>query len=208
MPSGSSSDAAAAAPDRNIGRRVKVYWERDTAWYSGRVVSHTSRRGWRVEYDIVEGEDDLAAWHDLAVERHEWLDDGGTSVATPASTSAASKKRARAEPSKAAPSKAVQKHKAPSKAPSTTVVVKDERAEDEDEDLVEEVAPPSKGATAGSPSAAAVHGGDGDGGDDEDIVFMGQTGAVALADFPHVSRSHGLTPTLIPPPTPSPLPYP
>ena len=187
MPSGSSSDAAAAAPDRNIGRRVKVYWERDTAWYSGRVVSHTSRRGWRVEYDIVEGEDDLAAWHDLAVERHEWLDDGGTSVATPASSSAAAKKRARAEPSKAAPSKAAQKHKAPSKAPSTTVVVKDERAEDEDEDLVEEVAPPSKGATAGS--SAAVNDGDGDDGDDEDIVFMGQTGAVALADFPHVSRS-------------------
>ena len=208
MPSGSSSDAAAAAPDRNIGRRVKVYWERDTAWYSGRVVSHTSRRGWRVEYDIVEGEDDLAAWHDLAVERHEWLDDGGTSVATPASSSAAAKKRARAEPSKAAPSKAAQKHKAPSKAPSTTVVVKDERAEDEDEDLVEEVAPPSKGATAGS--SAAVNDGDGDDGDDEDIVFMGQTGAVALADFPHVSRSHGLTPTLIPTltPTPNPLPYP
>ena len=187
MPSGSSSDAAAAAPDRNIGRRVKVYWERDTAWYSGRVVSHTSRRGWRVEYDIVEGEDDLAAWHDLAVERHEWLDDGGTSVATPASSSAAAKKRARAEPSKAAPSKAAQKHKAPSKAPSTTVVVKDERAEDEDEDLVEEVAPPSKGATAGSSAAVNDGGGDGDDGDDEDIVFMGQTGAVALADFPHVS---------------------
>ena len=192
MPSGSSSDAAAAAPDRNIGRRVKVYWERDTSWYSGRVVSHTSRRGWRIEYDTVEGEDDLAAWHDLTEERHEWLDDGGTSGAT--SSSAAAKKRARAEPSKAAPSKAAQKRKAPSKAPSNApskaVVVKDERAEDEDEDLVEEVAPPSKGAVAGSSSSAAAvnDGGDGgDDGDDEDIVFMGQTGAVALADFPHVS---------------------
>ena len=190
MPSGSSSDAAAAAPDRNIGRRVKVYWERDTAWYSGRVVSHTSRRGWRIEYDTVEGEDDLAAWHDLTEERHEWLEDGGTSGATPASSSAADKKRARAEPSKAAPSRAAHERKAPSKVPSKAVVVKDEHAEEEDEDLVEEVAPPSKAATAGSStSAAAVNGGGGDGddGDDEDIVFMGQTGAVALADFPHVS---------------------
>ena len=185
MPPGSSSDAAAAAPDRNIGRRVKVYWERDTAWYSGRVVSHTSRRGWRIEYDTVEGEDDLAAWHDLTEERHEWLDDGGTSGA--ASSSAAAKKRARAEPSKAAPSKAAQKRKAPSKAPSKAVVVKDERAEDEDEDLVEEVAPPSKGASSSSVAAVNDGGNDGDDGDDEDIVFMGQTGAVALADFPHVS---------------------
>ena len=148
MPPGSSSDAAAAAPDRNIGRRVKVYWEQDTTWYSGRVVSHTLRRGWRVEYDTVEGEDDLAAWHDLTEERHEWLEDGGTSGATPASSSAADKKRARAEPSKAAPSRAAHERKAPSKVPSKAVVVKDEHAEEEDEDLVEEVAPPSKGAVA------------------------------------------------------------
>ena len=89
------------------------------------------------------------------------------------------KKRARAEPSKAA-----QKRIAPSKAEA--IVVKDEHGEDEDEDLVEEVAPPPKGATMGSSSSAAAVNDDGDGGDDEDIVFMGQTGDVALADFPHV----------------------
>ena len=159
------------ASSSDIGRRVKVYWEQDAAWYSGRVVSYTSRRGRRVEYDTVEGEDDLVAWHDLAEERHEWLDGGGAAVA--ASSSAAAKKRARAEPSKAA-----QKRVAPSKAI--------EHGEDEDEDLVEEVAPPPKGATMGSSSSAAAVNDDGDGGDDEDIVFMGQTGDVALADFPHV----------------------
>jgi hypothetical protein len=220
MAPASSSDAAAAAPDRNIGRRVKVYWERDTTWYSGRVVSHTSRRGWRIEYDTVEGEDDLAAWHDLTEERHEWLDDGGVSVATPASSSAAAKKRPRAEPSKAAPSKAIskaapskavskaaQKRMAPSKATGEAVVVKDEDAEDED--LVEEVAPPSKGATAGSStSATAVNDGGDDG--DEDIVFMGQTGAVALADFPHVSSfiQANPDPNSSPNPTPSSYPFP
>ena len=69
------------ASSSDIGRRVKVYWEQDAAWYSGRVVSYTSRRGCRVEYDTVEGEDDLVAWHDLAEERHEWLDGGGAAVA-------------------------------------------------------------------------------------------------------------------------------
>ena len=69
----------------DIDRRVKVYWEQDTTWYSGRVVSYTSRRGCRVEYDTVKGEDDLVAWHDLAEERHEWLDDGGAPVATASS---------------------------------------------------------------------------------------------------------------------------
>ena len=123
------------ASSSDIGRRVKVYWEQDATWYSGRVVSYTSRRGCRIEYDTVEGEDDLVAWHDLAEERHEWLDGGGAAVA--ASSSAAAKKRARAEPSKAA-----QKRVAPSKAPSEAIVVKDEHGEDEDEDLVEEVAPP------------------------------------------------------------------
>ena len=129
------------ASSSDIGRRVKVYWEQDATWYSGRVVSYTSRRGCRVEYDTVEGEDDLVAWHDLAEERHEWLDGGGAPVAT-ASSSAAAKKRARAEPSKAA-----QKRIAPSKAEA--IVVKDEHGEDEVEDLVEEVAPPPKGATMG-----------------------------------------------------------
>ena len=182
---GATADAAEGsrmASSSDIGRRVKVYWEQDATWYSGRVVSYTSRRGCRVEYDTVEGEDDLVAWHDLAEERHEWLDGGGAPVA--ASSSAAAKKRARAEPSKAA-----QKRVAPSKAPSEAIVVKDEHGEDEDEDLVEEVAPPPKGATMGSSSSAAAvndDGDGGDGGDDEDIVFMGQTGDVALADFPHV----------------------
>ena len=111
-----------------IGQRVNVYWERDATWYSGRVVSHTSTRGWRIEYDTVEGEDDLAAWHDLTEERHEWLDDGGTCVAMPASSSAAAKKRPRAEPSKAAPSKAVSKAAQKRMAPSEAVVVRDEHA--------------------------------------------------------------------------------
>ena len=42
---------------------------------SGVVANYTSRRGWKVSYEKVEGEDDLTTWHDLETVRHEIVSD-------------------------------------------------------------------------------------------------------------------------------------
>ena len=72
----SSAAGSSAAGVELVGRRVRVWWTSDEVWYSGSVVSYSSRRGHRVEYDKVEGEDDAAEWIQLENETWELLDGG------------------------------------------------------------------------------------------------------------------------------------
>ena len=61
-----------AAPRSIIGRRIRVHWPDDDEWWVGVVENYTSRRGWKVSYDKVDGEDDLPpTWHDLDAVQHE-----------------------------------------------------------------------------------------------------------------------------------------
>ena len=60
-----------AAPRSIIGRRIRVHWPDDDEWWLGVVENYTSRRGWKVSYDKVDGEDDLIEWHDLDAVQHE-----------------------------------------------------------------------------------------------------------------------------------------
>ena len=60
-----------AAPHSIIGRHVRVHWPDDDEWWLGVVENYTSRRGWKVSYEKVEGEDDMTAWHDLDAVQHE-----------------------------------------------------------------------------------------------------------------------------------------
>ena len=48
-----------------VGKRIRVHWPDDDCWYSGLVTSHSSRRGYFVRYDPVEGEDNVREWVDL-----------------------------------------------------------------------------------------------------------------------------------------------
>ena len=60
-----------------IGRRVRVRWEGDDAWYTGVVTSYSSRRGHCVQFDPLPGEDDLTHWYEN-IDEQDWelLDKG------------------------------------------------------------------------------------------------------------------------------------
>ena len=73
--------ALSAAPRSLIGRRVRVHWPDDDEWWSGVVENYTTRRGWKVCYDKVVGEDDLVTWHDLDVVQHELVTDEQREIA-------------------------------------------------------------------------------------------------------------------------------
>ena len=60
-----------SAPRSIIGRRIRVHWPDDDEWWFGIVENYTSRRGWKVSYEKVDGEDDLIEWHDLDAVQHE-----------------------------------------------------------------------------------------------------------------------------------------
>ena len=60
-----------SAPRSIIGRRIRVHWPDDDEWWFGVVENYTSRRGWKVSYEKVDGEDDLIEWHDLDAVQHE-----------------------------------------------------------------------------------------------------------------------------------------
>ena len=194
----------------NVGRRLKVWFENDEAWFTGTLKSYSSRRGWQIAYDPVEGEDDLISWHHLANERHEMISEGEARKPAPAPKRPNLKRPSEGESSKRAGKR---------KAPADVVVIKDEEDEDEDveevpvpppparhveeevvEDVVEEVAaPPKKKSTgaassstakkrstgAASNSTAAVDEED----EDDEVVFQGRTGDAALVDFPHAREN-------------------
>jgi len=114
-----------------VGRRVRVYFEADQTWYAGSIVSTSHKRGVRVEYDPVEGEDDLASWHDLAAEKHEFIDDASAPAAAAASKKHTTKQPA---PSAAAPPAAKRPKlagkAAKGKAPVAAVVDSDDDVEE------------------------------------------------------------------------------
>ena len=64
-----------SAPRSIIGRRIRVHWPDDDEWWFGVVENYTSRRGWKVSYEKVDGEDDLIEWHDLDAVQHEIMPD-------------------------------------------------------------------------------------------------------------------------------------
>ena len=54
-----------------VGQRVRVWWEGDNAWFHGKVDNFSSRRGHRIMYDPVEGQDDPSGWVQLDEETWE-----------------------------------------------------------------------------------------------------------------------------------------
>ena len=115
-----------------------MYFEADQTWYVGRVVSTSHKRGVRVEYDPVEGEDDLAAWHDLALVEHEFIDQAAPAAAA-ASKKAATKQRVPAAAARPAAKRLKLDGKAAKgKAPAAAIV------EDDSDDVEEVEAPPPK----------------------------------------------------------------
>ena len=94
-------------------------------------MSTSHKRGVRVEYDPVEGEDDLASWHDLAAEKHEFIDDASVPAAAAASKKHTTKQPA---PSAAAPPAAKRPKlagkAAKGKAPVAAVVDSDDDVEE------------------------------------------------------------------------------
>ena len=52
-------------PDTLLGRRIKVYWPLEDAWYSGVVNFHLKTAGWRVAYDKGGAKEGIERWHDL-----------------------------------------------------------------------------------------------------------------------------------------------
>lgn len=59
--------------DAPVGRRVRVYWKNDAAWYSGEVTAKNGAGKHLVEYD--DGEEE---WVNLSKERVELLPVGST----------------------------------------------------------------------------------------------------------------------------------
>ena len=85
------------------GRRVRVWWPLDGAFYTGTITAFSSRRGHQVKYDHVQGEADLTEWTELADNTWEFeaaqranassAQDGSTPTAPTPSAPAARAKR-------------------------------------------------------------------------------------------------------------------
>ena len=65
-----------SAPRSIIGRRIRVHWPDDDEWWFGIVENYTSRRGWKVSYEKVDGEDMigelLKSLYDTRKAAHNW----------------------------------------------------------------------------------------------------------------------------------------
>ena len=95
-----TAEAAVTAPSALahsgalVGRRVRVWWEADDAWFHGKVDNFSSRRGYRIVYDPVEGQDDPSGWVQLDEETWE-LEEAGDDMAAPPPLVSASSTAAR-----------------------------------------------------------------------------------------------------------------
>jgi Ca2+-binding EF-hand superfamily protein len=56
-----------------VGERVRIYWERDDAWFSGIVTKYKKDMGWHVEYDSP-GKMGTERWHGLVGEQWEVIE--------------------------------------------------------------------------------------------------------------------------------------
>ncbi|CAN6166912.1 unnamed protein product [Urochloa humidicola] len=75
-----AAPAAAAPAEEVVGRRLRVFWPLDDAWYEGRVEAYdASSRRHRVKYD--DGDEEQV---DLVKERFEWIATGEESTQPPA----------------------------------------------------------------------------------------------------------------------------
>jgi hypothetical protein len=181
-----------------VGKRVRVLWADDDAWYSGVVTSYSSRRGHCVRYDPVEGEDDRTSYEDFQSCKWEVLEGDGADV-----QSAAAKRKATGEPAMPVSARKLKVAAAPpqdtaaaaaaesrqqGKKRASQPVVLSENGEDE-EVRVSAVAVSSSAVAASSCSAPAVTQDGTEGDNQEDVQFVGRSGELALVDFPHARQN-------------------
>jgi len=202
---------------RLVGKRIRVHWPDDDAWYAGLITGYSSRRGHCVKYDHVPGESDRTEYEDLEDLVWEFensyeqqaqtaKDSTETFCCTPSLATGNLEATARRTAAAAGPVRrqAAGSSKAPvrrtaaasatrSLAADGSSIKRDETAvsapevEVSHDSDVEEIEGPVRRSQP--PAGSSSFGGPIDSDSDDELVCMGHTGELALQDFPHAREN-------------------
>jgi superfamily II DNA or RNA helicase len=202
---------------RLVGKRIRVHWPDDDAWYAGLITGYSSRRGHCVKYDHVPGESDRTEYEDLEDLVWEFensydqqaqtakdsteafcctpsLATGNLEATARRTAAAAGPVRRQAAGSSKAPVRRTAAASATrSLAADGSSIKRDETAvsapevEVSHDSDVEEIEGPVRRSQP--PAGSSSFGGPIDSDSDDELVCMGHTGELALQDFPHAREN-------------------